>query len=449
MAEMDREIAAKQKSEDEVAKKTVEANGDVKMGEEKPDEGPPDEVESTADKTVPGEAETETEIATDSSQVVMAGADVPATNAINGVDDTISSVSAKVDAAEEAWHPVMSSLMNELRPVLADDISTMGIGFYTTFWQLSLYDIQVPTKSYEDEVTRLKQRWIAVRDDRSDPSNSGIQKKEKDKKQLTELQDDLRDELKGHIQVFSQVKARLSKERGGWFKESTSSQDSSALHYALVQYCFLPRLLQSPHDALFAAKLIRTMQSINTPGFRTFAFYDEVFKENRLANVIFTCTSREAENLALFIHEALREFSRWVDDKTMYEKECFGPKRELRAFAEKINEDGSVATFMDFEDFRRLHYKWHRALHGALKGCLNGGEYMHIRNAIIVLKGIHLHFPAVNWIGQSQLASVEALSKNEKREDLKIAAVSLLSRFQNRTESWKLPQDFAVVCICL
>ena len=72
---------------------------------------------------------------------------------------------------------------------------------------------------------------------------------------------------------------------------------------------------------------------------------------------------------------------------------------------------------------------------------------MHIRNAIVVLKAVYLHFPVINWMGQAQVASVTELSKTESREDLKIAATSLLGNLRRRAKDWVLPQAFSLVSI--
>ena len=112
-----------------------------------------------------------------------------------------------------------------------------------------------------------------------------------------------------------------------------------------------------------------------------------------------------------------------------------------------MSTDKVPESFFDFEDFRRVLYKWHRVLSSALKTCITSGEYMHIRNAIIILKAIHQHFPAVNWIGRDQLTCVTELSRTETREDLKIAATSLLGNLKRREKQWMLPQAFHLVSL--
>ena len=365
-------------------------------------------------------------------------------SSLPSVDVPTKAMQSDVSSSPEPWHPVLSSYMESLKTIVPDGAWTsLSSSFYMTFWQLSLYDIQVPTKSYEEEVTRLKTKWIAVKDDRSDMTAAGGLRKEKEKKHLTDIQDRLRDELKGHIQAFSRTKSRLLKEKDHWFGGFWGRWDE--LNDAIIEQCLVPRLLISPADALYCFKMLKLLHSVGTANFRTMGLIDHFLREGRLANLVFICSAREAENLGRFLNELLKDLSRWHADKAVYEKEAFGMKKDLPGFAKKLVKDKVPETVLEYEDFRRLLYKWHKNINTALKACLTGGEYMHIRNAIIILKAVHQYFPAVNWIGRDQVTSVVELSKSEKREDLKIAAMSLLGSLRKREKQWLLPQAFNLV----
>ena len=352
--------------------------------------------------------------------------------------------STELNGTSEPWHPVLSSLMKRLKTTLPNDTWTNLIpGFYVTFWQLSLYDIQVPAKSYEEEIARLQRQWMKVNDDRSDPSVAGSVRREKEKKQLTETQNRLSKEMRDHIQSFSNLKDRLAKEKDHWFAGFWGKWDD--LNDALIELCLLPRLLVSPTDALYSFKVLRLLHSIGTANFRTMGLIDHLLREGRLSNLVYVCTAREAENLGRFLNELLKELSRWHADRATYEREAFGNKKNLPGFAKKLVKDKVPETLLDYEDFRRLLYKWHKNINSALKSCLTGGEYMHIRNAIIILKAVSGYFPAVNWNGRDQVTSVTELSKSEKRNDIKIAATSLLGDLKKREKKWMLPQEFNLV----
>ncbi|KAJ5562799.1 Semialdehyde dehydrogenase NAD-binding [Penicillium sp. DV-2018c] len=346
-----------------------------------------------------------------------------------------------VNAEPLAANPVMRDLIDDVKSALpAETWETIGAHFYATFWQLSLYDLHIPQKSYEDEIDRLKRRVVSINNDRSDLSLAGTTRKEQAKRQITQLQERILEENKNHLKAYGQTRSRLQKEKDKWFAGMRLKHDS--LNVALLEQCFIPRLHLSPLDAFFSFKMLKFLHSSGTPNFRTIGLLDQLFREHRLVALIFLCTSKEADNLGRFLNEVLRDLSRWHADKAVYEKEAFGAKRDLPGFAKSVDKGGVPIAFLEFEDFRRLLYKWHRLFYHALKGCLDSKEYMHIRNAISVLKAVVQHFPAVNWIGLSLRKCVDNLSQNDERDDVKIPAASLIGDLNRREKKWMLPQAF-------
>lgn len=357
-----------------------------------------------------------------------------------------SSPSAVIEQLRQPWHPVLQELMDAIRPALPDSTwAVLSRSFFVTFWSLSLCDMHVPTQSYDDEINRQKKKVAAINSDRSDLTKAGSEKKEKDKKALNDLQDRLRAELKDQVQTYSQTRSRLQKEKEGWFSDFWGKWEP--LNAAILEQCFLPRLTLSPVDSLYVFKLFKYLHSSGAINFRSMGLLDQLFGEKRLTLVLFFCTAKEAENFGRFLNEILRDLGRWHADKNIFEKEAYGPKKDLPGFAKRLDIDTSKkpVEFLSFEEFRRIMLKWHRNLHLALKASFISGEYMHIRNAINVQKAIYQHFPVVNYMGTQQLASITQLSKNEAREDLKIAATSLLGNLKRREKDWVLPQAFNLV----
>jgi THO complex subunit 2 len=380
--------------------------------------------------------------------------EIPTDNAMN-VDEDDSGVTMTIDGPDAvhvpvvnaeplAANPVMQDLIDDVKSALpVETWETIGAHFYATFWQLSLYDVHIPQKSYEDEIDRLKRRVVSINNDRSDLSVAGTTRKEHSKRQLTQLQERILEENKNHLKAYGQTRSRLQKEKDKWFAGMRLKHDS--LNIALLEQCFIPRLLLSPLDAFFSFKMLKFLHSSGTPNFRTVGLLDQLFREQRLTALIFLCTSKEADNLGRFLNDLLRDLSRWHADKAVYEKEAFGAKRDLPGFAKNVDPEGVPVMFLEFEDFRRLLYKWHRLFSNALKSCLDSGEYMHIRNAISVLKAVVQHFPAVNWIGRDIRNCVDNLSKNDERDDVKIPAASLIGDLNRREKKWMLPQAFYFV----
>lgn len=360
------------------------------------------------------------------------------------VDKTEQSATASPTVATPgplAANPVMQDLIETIKSSLpAETWESVGAHFYATFWQLSLYDVHVPEKYYDEERRRLQRRVTALNNDRSDLSMVGMQRKDQTRRSLNQIQDQLLSELKAHTQAYAQTRGRLQKEKERWFAHMRLKYDP--LNVALLEQCFIPRLLLSPLDAFFSFKMLKFLHNSGTPNFRTMGLLDQLFREHRLVSLIFLCTSKEADNLGQFLGKVLGDLSEWHADQAVYEKEAFGSKRDLPGFAKKLDPEGVPVVFLDYEDFRRLLYKWHRLVNNALQTCLKGGEYMHIRNAISILKAIVPSFPAVNWMGTQLLETVNLLSKNDERDDVKIPAASLIGDFNRRSKKWMLPQQF-------
>ena len=372
--------------------------------------------------------------------------DVDATESKTNSSTPGSSPPAVIETLPQPWHPVLQEVMDTIEPALPVDIwKVLSRSFFVTFWSLSLCDMLVPTQSYDDEINRQKKKIATINSDRSDLSKQGSEKKEKDKKALNELQDRLRAELKDQVQTYSQTRSRLQKEKEAWFVDFWTRWES--LNVAILEQCFLPRLTLSPVDALYVFKLFKYLHSSGAVNFRSMGLLDQLFNEKRLTSVLFLCTAKEAENFGRFLNEILRDLGRWHADKTIFEKEAYGPKKDLPGFAKRLNKDTTKkpVEFYSYEEFRRVMLKWHRSLHLALKTSFAGGEYMHIRNAINVQKAIYQQFPVINYMGSQQVAFVTQLSKTETREDLKIAATSLLGNLKRREKDWVLPQAFNLV----
>lgn len=391
---------------------------------------------------VDGEPAAKTEEATAEGAMDV---DKPQSQISNESDGTLApeqpAANGNSNSEPPASNVVIQDLEEQIQSVLpVNTYGIVGLRFYVIFWQLSLYDVHVPQKAYEDEIDRQKRKVVTINNDRSDISMAGTQKKEREKKQLTQLQERILEENKTHLKAYGQTRMRLQKEKDRWFAGMRGNYDT--LNVSLLEQCFVPRLLLSPIEAFYCFKMLKFLHTSGTPNFRTVGLLDQLFREQRITALIFQCTSKEADNLGHFLNETLRDLGRWHADKAVYEKEAFGTKKDLTGFATSVGSDGKPTMFLDYEDFRRLLYKWHRILASALKICLNGGEYMHIRNAISVLKAIVQQFPAVNWIGRDILKSVNNLSQNDERDDVKTPAASLIGDLNRREKKWMLPQAF-------
>ena len=342
-------------------------------------------------------------------------------------------------APGDHWHPVLREVMSALEPTLDPEVlSTIGAGFYVTFWQLSLYDILIPGKSYEDELSRQHKKIASIKADRSDVSLSGVRKREAETKTIQQLIDNLLSENKQHLKTLQESKRRLQKEKDAWFVGKAKVTEQ--LNTALLEYCFLPRIMASPLDAYFCFKFAKYLHATGTTNFRTLGFLDILLRSSRLSSLIFMCSSKEADNLGRFLNEALKDMGRWHASKATYEREAWGMKKHLPGFAIKV-EGGKPVTLLEFESFRRILYRWHNQIYTALQKCITSPEYMHVRNAISVLRSVAGIFPQLNFHGVGLQRSVDKLRESEK-EDLKVSSQALLGALHRREKSWIVPQAF-------
>ncbi|KAI4764799.1 hypothetical protein E4T52_07707 [Aureobasidium sp. EXF-3400] len=357
----------------------------------------------------------------------------------NGVDTTTPTPSP-----ETHWHPVLTPLIEKTRALLGDKLEqSISIPFYVTFWTLGLEDILVNTNSYDQELATQSHLINQINNDRNDVTGKGMQEKDKRKKAISELREKLTQEMKTQIGAYTQVRNRLNKEKDHWFTDFHNKVE--LLHTSLLQNCFLPRMMNSPLDAHYTYMMLKFLHNNGAPGFRTMHLLDRLLRKNQLSSLMFQCTPRESENFGRFLNEVLKELSSWHADKAAYEKNAFGAKRQLTGFARKLNPDNTPQTFLNYEEYRVLLYKWHSNLNAAFQMCLESGEYMHIRNAIIVFKAVAQQFPVAEPMGKMILDSVTALSKADGRADLKLAAASTLGDIRKRQSSWVSKEHFTGV----
>lgn len=382
--------------------------------------------------------------AADTPDVTEGATPTPATisNAmLDQVDTEVDATDEGGAALDEEWHPVLQNIMDKIRSRLPPEVvELVGVGFYITFWQLSLYDIAVASDAYNDEIKRLTARVKAINADRSNIGAAAAREKDKQKKEIKDLIDGLMLENRQHIKASNVLKKRLEVEKHQWFVRK-GRVIIDKLNEALMENCFFPRLLCSPIDAYFCFKFVKYLHSSGTPNFRTLGFYEMLFKSDRLSSLIFACTSNEADNFGRFLNEILRDFARWHQLKQVYEKEAWGSSKDLPGFAMSVTSTGKVVKLLGFEDFRRVLFQWHQKLHAALITCLSSPEYMHVRNAISVLRAVSKQFPALVFHGTTLRKSIEALADSDK-EDLKLSSKAILSELNKREKAWVIPQAF-------
>lgn len=341
---------------------------------------------------------------------------------------------------------------------------------YTTFWALQLGDLCFPEEVYVKERQKIMTEWQTLANDRSDTSRRAIDRKMEKRKELMDLQGYLLDELSEHGLRKAKWKFYLTKMFQTSFPDTSLSADS--VSDVLLEQCFLPRLLLSPADAEYTFRFIKALHDSNAPAFKLMSLYDRLFNANRLRVIIFTCTVRETEYFGRFLRLILEDLARWhknepapadKDGKAAkdlirpgaYDREGKGTADQPRlGFSLTVNAQGKPETFVEHPQFRDLLFRWHKNLNMALKACLSGSEWMHIRNAITVLKAVLDHFPAVDFMATQFTAQLQKITKREAaaktepeseeggRVDLSVAAQGAMSELQKRKSRWVMVQAF-------
>ncbi|KAF3200824.1 THO complex subunit 2 [Orbilia oligospora] len=366
-------------------------------------------------------------------EVVMTDANGEATNTTK--DEDVAMTDGPSPPAEEEktspFSPIMLDLMERLRPSLPGETwNKISVSFYATFWQLSMYELHCPITPYDEEIKILNNEIVRVIPDK----NMSAHSRKRETERLRSQSDRLSQDMKMQIRLQMSTVKRINRESQHWFAAETFHP--TKLPMQIIQHCILPRSVLSPHDASFCAKFIKRMHVSGTPKFWTFLLYDHLFGKTILQATIFMSTEREVENYGRFLAEIMADFTSWHRSKATFEKECHG-KGNLPGFAKTWG-----GALLDYEDFRRVLYKWHKQIHAALRQLLHSTSYMHVRNATIVLKHLNKSFPAVDWMGKNLVERVQFLSKNEKREDLKITTTALLSLLKKKEKEWVPVQQF-------
>lgn len=365
----------------------------------------------------------------------------------------------KLDSFFDPLQPVIDTMPELIpKPEVWQRISPE---FYAIFWSLQLGDLTLPQESYTAEHTRLSNQASAVMKDRSDMSRSGMNKKDKLKRDLMDRAEAIHSENTQLLERYTKTKFKLTRGASSavWFPGGMAKINSAA--DVILEQCILPRMHISAIDAEYSFRMMKFLHESQASNFKLMALYDRFFNQNRLRSLIFSSTVREGEHFARFLKCVLGELSRWHGSKDIYEKEALGKKeragvksRIYHGFATEFGEDGKATAWLEHDQFRDLLFKWHRNLMVALKSSLSGMEWMHIRNTITVLSNVIDYFPAVDFMGKQFLDILDTISKREAasktapeseeghRVDLSVLAQSVYSALQKRKPKWIILQAF-------
>ncbi|KAJ3190353.1 THO complex subunit 2 [Gaertneriomyces sp. JEL0708] len=364
-------------------------------------------------------------------------------------------------ALNPVWQSGLHSTIRFMQTHFSNEV-WLGISptFYTTFWQLSLYDIFCPQNQYLTESNNQKKAIRQLEIDiaqlerardhgMEEPRKMAeeVKKKRKEIERTNVVVATLEREWRLHDEHVHKVMERLRLESGEWFRNSVNRTE---VVNTMIQYCLFPRCIQSPADASFTAKFIMTMHSLGTPSIATATLYDKIFGKDLIHACIFSSTEEEAKNYGSFLAAILKTLAGWHKSADLFKKEAIG--QNLPGFLKKWPAgspfqkiDLSHADYIDYEEFRQALRKWHLKMTKAIKACLDSKEYMQVRNGILVLDRIHEWCPATKQLGSALELSLMEIERTETRADLKQMARSFGTKLKLRKDFWVDMKDFCKV----
>ncbi|KAH9899792.1 transcription factor/nuclear export subunit protein 2-domain-containing protein [Cubamyces lactineus] len=367
---------------------------------------------------------------------------------------------APASPPETPWLPELLPYLDEIKKIAPGNASeVIGAGFYLTFWQMSTYDLSPPAAKYDEEcatlrsLSRHEDSLYTAADRSSDRVRRATANSHREKRnRINTIVNALSQELKEQTAARAFTIKRLAREKQHWFSHNPKA---ATLASAIIEYCLQPRCLISPMDADFCAQFIKVIHTQGTPGFSTLMCYDKLLGDH-VKVVIFSCSEYEARNYGRFLLGILTDISKWFQDEQLFLQEnrtksggntVFLPGLQLRwpLTPKPVIAQEDLITWADFKQVVR---KWHRKLYKSLVECIETGEFMHIYNAIIVLKEILPVFPiaAINEFGGANLArAIERFLEKEERGDLKILGRAYYASLKKREPIWAAPHPIPIV----
>ncbi|XP_076446186.1 THO complex subunit 2-like [Babylonia areolata] len=347
-----------------------------------------------------------------------------------------SSVSSKqryADATEDTQKSVLETLRPLFPARIWEDFTPL---FYWTFWSMSMYDLKVPTEAYKRQIQQLQSQMDQA-DDMKDMPQS---KKKKEKERCEQLLQKLLEEEKKQTEHVAQVFFRLKKEREAWFPSGTTKSEMTT---NFLQLCLFPRCCFTASDALYCGYFIQVLHTLKTPNFSTLICYDRIFCD--ITYTMTSCTENEAHRYGRFLACALETIMKWHSSTSIYEKECANYPGFVTIFR-KGSDSNNKMDRLDYENFRHVCHKWHFRITKAIISCLESGNFIQIRNALIILTKILPHFPRIVQIGMAIERRVDKLSKEEKdkRPDLYALAIGYSGQLKMRKATWVPETDFHI-----
>ncbi|XP_031624361.1 THO complex subunit 2 isoform X2 [Contarinia nasturtii] len=343
------------------------------------------------------------------------------------------STAQKQEKYLEATSAIIQPIVESVRLIhpmkVWEDISPQ---FLVTFWSLAMYDLEVPNKSYEREIQKLKKQSLSV--------ELGSSKSRKEQERYVALMEKLQDERKKQQEHVDKIKHRLNFEKDQWFLSRSAKSAKNETITQFLQLCLFPRCTFTAPDAMYCAKFVHLIHTLKTPNFSTLLCYDRIFCE--IAYSVTSCTENEATRYGRFLCAMLETVMRWHSSQATFEKECASYPGFVTKF--RISNQCSADDHVGYENFRHVCHKWHYKITRSTVELLQSKDYMQIRNALIILMRILPNFPVLSKLSQILEKYVNKVIEEEKnqRQDLFVLATSYIGQLKNKAVDMMKEADF-------
>jgi THO complex subunit 2 len=283
---------------------------------------------------------------------------------------------------------------------------------YTTFWALDLYDIYVPTQTYNDSIEKLTKELEEVK-----RNSSSSNKKRADQIEgiVKNLNEDLYLQTKNHQRILEYFKSI----KDSFFDQTDTEKISNYKIDFMVyfcQYCILPRCTMSSSDALYCAKFVELLHMVETPVFNTLQYLMKV-SSSLIPSFLQCSTEQEALRIAGVLRSNFEMVEKWIQSEDSFKAACNKPG--FRKFIDK--EPENKIQLKEFQS--KILFKAHEISTEKYLSFLSSDNYNLVRCALIVLTnlGNTKVYPKYRKDVSLLMAPTEKLKK-QKADNVKVLA---------------------------
>ncbi|CAH8559656.1 unnamed protein product [Schistosoma guineensis] len=335
---------------------------------------------------------------------------------------------------------VCNEIAAAIRPLYPARVwDELGIVFFITFWSLQSSDLVVPESAYQRQIQQLKEQIQQI-----DTPASGWNstKKKREIERLENLIERLTNEQAEREEHVTRVRAWLMTERDNWFQTRLATKTDTITQF--LQLCIYPRVCFTATDAIYAAQFMHVLHQLKTARFSTLICLDRIFNDITLPTSM--CTENEAHRYGRFLCAVLELVMRWHASEEVFNQECGQYPGFVTVFRKTYQglDANTKPDQLQYENYRHVVHKWHYRITKAIVACLESGNYVQIRNALIVLTRILPQYPKITQFGSAVERRVNKLKDEEKdrRPDLKALAFSYAGLMRPRKVKWVSEEEF-------